>query len=551
MVLQISKIASKSWLVPLVVLFTIGILLFAKSIPYEFVWDDEEQIVNNTVIHHISNAPQFFSGSTFNTGGSGSLSGVYYRPIMLFYFSNIYSLFGASPSVYHFIQILLHIIVSFCVYLLIRKLLVQESMKEISLKKLKYIDLLSLAASVIYLISPLNVESVVYISAVQDVIYTLFGLLSLLFLLSKSKNNAKKIAFASIFLSLSLLTKESGVIFVGLYLIFGFLFDEKRKVLHAFTSIFIFSFYLFIRFFLIHVPFGKYDISPIAHLTNLERLFTIPKVIFYYISNFLIPRDLSVMQHWVVTNFSSAEFYLPLILVISLSIGLVWANIKYKKSSLFFFSVWSILALGLHSQIFALDMTVASRWSYTVLIGFVGIIAASLSHFDNSKITKYGRALFIFYFFTYFLLSFFRLDAWQNGYILYETDMKKNPNSFDLNNNFGVELFRNGAREEALTYFEKSIELEPKWAFPWNNAGAVYEYQGDLEKAKKYYQKSIDIGDYYLAYENLAGILIKEKKYGQAKVFIAKALQKLPMNERLNYLYLELNKVTNDDQGVR
>jgi tetratricopeptide (TPR) repeat protein len=199
----------------------------------------------------------------------------------------------------------------------------------------------------------------------------------------------------------------------------------------------------------------------------------------------------------------------------------------------------------MHTQIFPLDMTVAPRWAYTIVIGCVGMVASVVANFDKTIANKYTYALGFLVFFVFFLLSFIRMDAWQNGYILYETDIRKNPNSFDLNNNYGVELYRNGSRNESLKYFEKSIALQPKWTFPWNNAGAVYEYQGDLAKAKKYYQKSIDISDYYLAYENLAGILIREKKYSEAKEFVGNALLKLPKNYRLRNIYEELQKVKN------
>jgi tetratricopeptide (TPR) repeat protein len=191
------------------------------------------------------------------------------------------------------------------------------------------------------------------------------------------------------------------------------------------------------------------------------------------------------MQHWVVKNANSLEFILPLLFLTIVAGVLIFVNVKYRNNTILFFSLWTIMALGMHAQIFPLDMTVAPRWAYTIVIGCVGMVASVVANFDKTIANKYTYALGFLVFFVFFLLSFVRMDAWQNGYILYETDIRKNPNSFDLNNNYGVELYRNGSRNESLKYFEKSIALQPKWTFPWNNAGAVYEYQGDLAKAKK------------------------------------------------------------------
>ena len=62
----------------------------------------------------------------------------------------------------------------------------------------------------------------------------------------------------------------------------------------------------------------------------------------------------------------------------------------------------------------------------------------------------------------------------------------------NLENNYGVELFRAGNIAEAKAHFERSVALMDDWSVSQNNLGAVYEKEGDLEKAKAYYQRSAD-----------------------------------------------------------
>ncbi|PIY71145.1 hypothetical protein COY88_01845 [Candidatus Roizmanbacteria bacterium CG_4_10_14_0_8_um_filter_35_28] len=59
-----------------------------------------------------------------------------------------------------------------------------------------------------------------------------------------------------------------------------------------------------------------------------------------------------------------------------------------------------------------------------------------------------------------------------------------------------------------------------------------------MAEAEKLYKKAIDQGEYYLAYENYVGVLIKEKKLKEAKEFLEKeGLIKLPNNEKLKMFY--------------
>ena len=127
---------------------------------------------------------------------------------------------------------------------------------------------------------------------------------------------------------------------------------------------------------------------------------------------------------------------------------------------------------------------------------------------------------------------------WKNGLTLYGHDIQYSKNSYELENNYGVELFRNGQIDQAKAHFEKSIELVPDWPFPHNNLGATEENFGNLEKAEQEYKKAIECSDYYLAYENLARLFIKMEKLEEAEVFIKKSLLKLPQNINLQQMLL-------------
>ena len=77
------------------VLVAASLFVYANALLNDFVWDDEEQVVKNNVIHDWGNLPAIFAGSTFYSGGAG-LSGGFYRPLVtLSYFAD-YSVWGLN-----------------------------------------------------------------------------------------------------------------------------------------------------------------------------------------------------------------------------------------------------------------------------------------------------------------------------------------------------------------------------------------------------------------------------------------------------------------------
>lgn len=217
-----------------------------------------------------------------------------------------------------------------------------------------------------------------------------------------------------------------------------------------------------------------------------------------------------------------------------LGIGIFIGRRRRENFHLYlFFLLWFILGLGFHLQLFPLDLTVSDRWFYLPQVGLLGMIGVVLLQENNKIRQKIIIALIAIIIILLSLRTFVRTFDWRNGYALYSHDEKISRNSFDLENNLGVELFRRGEYARAKVHFEKSIRLSPKWWTSYNNLGAYYERAGNPKKAEELYRESITNGNYYLAYENLAFIYLKEKNYKTAVSFCEKSLRFLPYNSRL------------------
>lgn len=500
----------------ILIFFLIGFLVYGASLSNRFVWDDEEQILNNSLVHSITNLPLFFRGSTFNTGGTGSLSGLYYKPLMTVFFSLFYTLFGANPFFFHLIQLIFHIVNTCLVFVLFRN----------------FFSPLAFFLSLIFLVHPINVETIVYSSSLQDILYLFFGLISLLFLM-KNDFDFKKTLTLSFLILLSLLSKETGIVFIFLSVLYAYLY-QKKKLKSLFKAIFIsLSFYSVLRFGIAQVFFNKHDLSPITRISFWQRLLTIPKIITHYLSTYVFPKDFSISQHWIVDTLTLTNFYLPLIL--SISFFIILSVYLRSKPFLFFYS-WFILGLGLHLQIFPLDMTVADRWFYLAQIGLLGMVGI---YFLRLSVLLSLLATIVLVLFS--IRSYYRSLDWKDSLTLYSKDEQITPNSFDLENNLGVALYRAGRYQEAKDHFERSIKIAPFWWTNWNNLGSIHEQEKNIVDAKEAYTTAIKNGQYYLSYENLAKvILFRENNPDEAKKFAENSLKIFPQNSTL-WLVLALS----------
>lgn len=535
----------------IIILIITGFSLYLFSLFGKFLWDDEEQIVNNQIVHSIGNIGSFLTGSTFNTGGRNTLHGIYYKPMLCTCYSLIYSLFGAKPFYFHLLQVLLHIANATLVYMIFRYLFRKKL-----LLKLKLSEYSAFLISLIFLVHPINTESVAYISALQDVLYLFWGALGLTLVMFKNSIKIRDHHYyllISLCLLFSLLSKESGVLFLPIILVYSFIYKKKHLRKLFILVMVIFCIYLFIRLIIAKIPLnGSEGISPIMRIELAERLLCIPKIILFYIKTYFYPKNLIIAQHWIVNDINFKDFYLPLSVCIALfALIVLFANIIYRNDKklfklFIFFVSWFLIGLALHIQIFPLDMTVADRWFYFPQIGLIGMLFIIIYHFSKKQLNdeNYTKTVLYFTLFISAVLSFrtfSRILDWSSGYTLYKNDIRRNPDAFDLTNNLGVEYYRRGEIEEAKKYFAISTEITPYWWTNWNNLGVVYEVEGDWDNAEIYYRKAIENGDYFLAYENLAKILYKQGKYDEAFEFLEKeALNRFPYNETLNIIYTEL-----------
>lgn len=504
-------------------LIVIGLVVFANMLINSFAWDDLSYILYNPEIHTLD-ILSLFKPSFFNHGTQ-------YRAFSAVYFALLHSVFTDNAFFYHFVQLALHITNTILLFVFLKKFFKKN---------------ISFLLSILFLIHPIQVESVSFIGATVSPLFFIFGITTLLIVSSK-KMLEKAYSYLLIFflLLLCLLTKETGAGFVVGAVGYVYLFQRKfflKTLITASATTFV---YAFIRFFVGGVGLTEKNVravTPIIHLPLFERILNIPAVFFYYLKTLFFPKDLAIDQVWVIKNLSFQGFYIPLffdLLFLAFVIFVGYSVLKQKIliSLYIFFVLFFFSGMAIHLQLLPLDMTVADRWFYFPYVGLLGIIGISIT-FLPKRILK-NSALITLVVVLLAALSFrsiVRNSNWQDDTTLLLHDIKVHSN-YELENNLASFLLYQHRFSESLVHAKRSVALY-EYDKNLTNLGFIYEQLNDIPNAQKSYEKAIRFYDnprrtdaaITRAYLRLAGTYLFNNNPKKAEEILKEATDRYPTN---------------------
>lgn len=120
-------------------------------------------------------------------------------------------------------------------------------------------------------------------------------------------------------------------------------------------------------------------------------------------------------------------------------------------------------------------------------------------------------------------LVYMALGEKQLAQASFQRALQLEPNSSDINNNYGWFLCQSGQPKEALPYFDKALQnpLYNQPAKPLQNAGVCALRMGDKAAAEEYFQRSFRFNPSGpVAAYNLALIFYDRKEYPRAEFYV-------------------------------
>lgn len=514
-----------------VILFLLIIILYGRSVNYEYNLDDYLIIENNELIQDgLSTAPKLFS-SNYIIEDKASYG---YRPMAKLVIGVEHLLFGKNPKAHHAINILL--------YLLIIALLTYLLFQIFPNHPLAIFITIWLFA-----LHPLHTEVICSIKNRDEILSLLFPIIGLICLIQPvlREKGIHWFIVSLILLLLGMMSKVNAIAFIPIYAFFILMHWGWKKTLPygILYGVFAMAYLLFLFFGL--PSYTRESVLIEIPYLHTESLLQILNAKLYAIGTYLYKLifPLKLFTYYGLGEIPvDSSFHFRTLFAVLFFIGIggigFWA---WRKKNLFiaFAAVWLISTFILPSNlIVTVQGVITDRAMFAPSVAMCMLMAWLISY--SLKFRGYQKYLGIiaFLIFTSFYVykSWDRVAAWEDRYTLFSNDIKqgvkspkvyflygdyclfqyqnhtKDPKDLELakknllkatqlyptypsaNNKYGFILSRYEKKPQiGLTYLKKAVQSNPNYEDAHFNLAATYHSLGDKPNAITHYKKALQL----------------------------------------------------------
>jgi tetratricopeptide (TPR) repeat protein len=437
-------------------------------------------------------------------------------------------LWGNHPLGYHLCNLLLHLF-SGC---LIWQLLARLGMRW------------GWAAGLLFVVHPLTVESVAWISEIKNTLSLPLFLLSVdHFIVSESGEKKADYWWSFGYYVAAMLSKTSVVMLPVVLLLY--LWWRKRTVSSG-------DFYRLLPFFAVALAFGVITLhfqtvhTPLDPVVNdrglITRVVGAGVIAFFYLGKFFFPvLLLPTYERWSVHPLTLLQIATIPALVFGL--GYCWANrASWGRHALLgfgFFLVNLAPVVGILNMALMNITWVADHLVYLPMIGLVGISVAALEllSFRHRSWSRGLEGVLVVLLVACACGSHGYAGYFVNEETLWRYAIRHNPTSWDAHTDLGNVLLRQGRTDEGLVHFQTALKLRPELPQSHNDvADALMKSAGGLNSAIAEYEEALRLDSYYPKAEVSLGLaLLKTARKSEATAHFQRAVQLDPDDFRAHY----------------
>ena len=506
-------------------------LVYAATLRFEFVYDDQTQILRNTMVHSWRFVPQYFKGGEWQDLFRFAAAN-YYRPFNFLWFRVNDAVFGLRPMGWHATAVLLHMLVTVLAYLIARRLTRRP--------------LVAALTALTFAIHPMKHEVVAWISGTTESLWSVFFFGSFLaYLKSRDGRRVLWMAISALLLACSLLSKETAIVLPAVVFahawIYGSATDEDaaeplwnrlRKaaglaMLYAPVT----AAYLVVRVRVLH-GFSHPQVSvPLPTV-----LLAAPSVAFFYVRHWLLPVQTAEaygLSTWPALNLWHVGAQ---VLGLALLCAVLWFfRKKLGGREVIFGAIWMMAPLLPVLDIAVLPQgdVVHDRYFYLPSFGASLILALALEKLAHgAPVFGYPRRLLVTTIMLVGLLAYGTADAtsyWSDQYSLFEHAYKVAPNDVFVRIDYAIELGRRREYDTAFLILKQVLKEQPNnWLANYNLGRICYEL-GMFPPSEMYLERTVQLNpDLPETYLQLGLIDIKTNRLDLAEQNMRKALARRP-----------------------
>jgi len=469
-------IALRPWLLALV----LAVVTFAAYQPVwhaGFIWDDPDHLTANPAMTTPDGLKMIWS----------SLAVSRYYPLTLTTFWIQRRLWGLSPMPYHLLNVTLHAVNGFLLFLVLRRLKIPAAW----------------LAAMLWVLHPVNVESVAWITELKNTQSGLFFFLSVLCFLrfeADKKNGWYTLAVAC---GLAAMLSKPSTVVLPLVLLLCIWWERGRWERANLVRISVF-FVLAAGMSVLTVIEQRGQVlsagATEAHLEPTERLVVAGKAIWFYAAKILWPARLTfVYPRWEL-NTTSPWSLVPTVALAAIGVTLWKCRSRaWCRAVLFgggFFVVALLPVLGFFDVFYFRYSFVADHFQYLASVGIITLLCGggtALCAHTGSTGRHVGAVTVASLVAVLGILTWRQAHAYRDSDTLWRDTEIKNPNAWMPHYNRGEDLWQLGRVQEAIGEFQEALRVKPDDAAIHTDLGVALDKLGRQREAIDQYEQALRI----------------------------------------------------------
>jgi len=517
-----------------ILLFVVGIILYHKTITFEFIFYDDPIYINNII---------FNSNNVWGTltWAFTDIVNANWSPLTILSLVIDFKIYGVNAGGYHSTNIILHCFNAILVFFILCRLLKNTRV--------------SFLVALLFLIHPVNVEAVSWISERKGLLASFFTLISLVYFYKfKETHNKYFYSLSILFFFFGLMSKSVFVVLPLIFLLVSWYnfnyerFSYKKEIVVVLPFLILaFIFGLFTIY--IHSKSGA--VISDEFIPFYERLFNALNSYVIYLQQLFHPFNLSINYEYKLIPYTTTIINISVITLIFVIAYKFREKYKYVIFGLLWFTILLLPVLGFIQSGFTAH---ADRYLYLPGVGIYLIVVMFLNDFSKKSYVS-PIMINIFYYLIITILmvvTWVQYDNWRTTVHLFEHAYSIDNNNYVANMNLANIYIIKGSYNRGLRHYEKAKSITP------THHAIYFLLSKNLVLAKKYDLALTILNDLleidnknFKANLNVAKILIQQGNYNKAIDTLIKITPEQEKTSEITYfLALSYFKNSNYDKAI-
>jgi len=500
------------------------ILIYANTLGSPFVFDSRSNIESNPHIR--------ISKITLNDLAKAAFkSPAKQRPLPNISFALNYYLHGYNVVGFHVVNILIHISTGFLLYLFVKTTFCTPALRS------RYGNYMwiSFFTAAVWMVHPLQTQSVSYIVQRMNSLAAMFYILSILlyarFRLSRQQRK-KWWLFSGCILAgiMALASKQTAATLPVFIIAYEWYFFRDLDLKWLKNHIPLLTGCLLLAAVIVLALLGSDPLDRILgeykgrDFTPIQRLLTESRVVIFYLSQLLWPHPsrLNLDHNFPLSNSlldPMTTFFSILTLAALIGLAVVTAR---KQRLLSFCIMWFFGNLVIESSIVALEIIFEHR-VYLPSMTFSLIVV--LVVYRWVKPTWLQAVLLCAMVTVGAVWTYERNAVYSDRITFWQDCVDKSPRKARPHNNLGVALADQGYHDEAVKKYLKALQIDPHYQDPVANIGLSLAEQGKIEESITQFSKALEMNPKdYKTLNNLGASLIVVDRHAEAVQYLSEAI---------------------------